>query len=392
MVRNRTLNRMGKRRFLKTLAAFGVTRPTLSTISKEDLFKHTENLNNEIPYIMAWKKIGNGDRKPLYGTIDRERWAKIKAVQNASKKLHHQLTTVLDTAYITVGCRFGSEPMLVVKRVTKKKSTKKGRVTNSPPFKRKQLDQTLPGTVSGEFKTGQNRYVIENIPVVVRDITREDHYDAYYDYDYDPVPGGAQFDHGTLMCRAQLNGSGQMVLLASGHGLKGAYQNTDDLQQPLTGDVIGDWDTIEYWRQDDATDITDFGYFETRSTVDISDRLAMDQNNSYKSSVWGAVSWDWITTHTNSATVHKQGEHTGVTSGEIVEVENDRGQKAFWNQANTKSGDSGGPHYTYINGDLYIVGVNSWGVDVGSTPEDDGLRSGGNSAEKIEDTANLIIY
>jgi len=76
---------MGKRRFLKTLAGFGVSATTLNHITKEAAAKHTEDLNKEIPYIKASHTNKDGDRNPLYGSISVEEFIKPKLVNQLHK-------------------------------------------------------------------------------------------------------------------------------------------------------------------------------------------------------------------------------------------------------------------------------------------------------------------
>jgi|GEM_PF-2762106 len=397
------LLRMGKRRFLKTLAGFGVSGTTLNWITKDALAEQTSDLEKEIPYIKAFHRKGPENEKPIYGTISREKWIKLEAAMAASNSLSTSLSKKIDTSNIVVGVRQrGRDPEIIVSYCTQRKTvpTDSGTkvVTTTPNISKETLENSVPTTRTGVVQTSAFSESVSNIPVVVEEESRIDTYDAKFDAEYSPVPGGAQFDHGTLGVRAQCDDcDGYWAMLASGHALKDAQFNSDDLQQPKNGRVIGSHDSIEFWREDANEnsyddDITDFGYFEPNSDVELTDKLALDPSGYKSIPVAGIVSWDWVKNNQFSNTVYKQGEHTGITQGEIVKVENDYGQKVFWSQANGKSGDSGGPHYTFIDGDRYFVGINSWGVDVGSTSSDDGIRTGGNCAEKIEDKANLFVY
>jgi hypothetical protein len=393
---------MGKRRFLKTLAGFGVSTTTLNWITKDALAQQTSDLKKDIPYVKAFRNTGDGNREPVYGSIPRDQWVRTEAAFNASRSLKQQLEKKTDVSNIVVATRdTDGERKLVVKYRTKKKSvpTDNGveTVTETPDISKTELETMLPSTVTGVVDTDQFTETLEDIPVLLEEETRidQDHggYDHKYDYQYRPVPSGSQFDHGTLSGRAQYqDGDQYWTLLATGHGLKDAAQNDDDLQQPNNGPKIGSHTTINYWREDSSDDVTDFGYFQPYSDIDVTDSIADDYGSYRPNPIGGIVSWDWIKNNMNSKTITKQGEHTGRTSGEIVDAENDRGQKVFWQQGNSKSGDSGGPHYTTIDGTRYFVGVHAWGVDVGSTEDDDGIRSGGNSGEKVENTANVWVY
>ena len=62
---------MGKRRFLKTLAGFGVSGTTLQYITKDALAQQTSDVKKEVPYVKALRNTGDGERTPIYGTIPR---------------------------------------------------------------------------------------------------------------------------------------------------------------------------------------------------------------------------------------------------------------------------------------------------------------------------------
>lgn len=387
MAENNTskLDRMGKRRFLKTLAGFGVSGTTLRWITPEAAAEQTEDLKKKIPYVEAYRNSAEKKREPVFGSIERDRWVKTKAGEQAAQRLKKQLQKSLDVSGIYVANRnVRGEEELIVKYTKKQNRNRTG--TTLTAASKSELERNLPPKITGRFEASEINEEVE-FPVVLKEETRIEQ--GYYSHDYQPVPGGVEMDPCSSGCRADVDS--EYVMMTAGHCLNG---RTEDVYQPENGEVIGTVDTFVFWKQDDQHDVTDFGYFSSDGDTTFTDFIGSNNgDNSYKSNpVTGTVSWDWISTDGYSSTVTRQGKTTGTRSGQIVDHENDRGQKAFWNQANSKGGDSGGPHYTFIDGNRYIVGIHAWGVDVGSTPDDDGIRSGGNSAEKIENETGAFIY
>lgn len=74
------LNKMGKRRFMKTLAGIGVSGSAIRHMSKETLAKTTGNPEKEVPmlkclYHLNHEEVKNGnkpERKAEYFTLPRD--------------------------------------------------------------------------------------------------------------------------------------------------------------------------------------------------------------------------------------------------------------------------------------------------------------------------------
>ncbi|MFB6200081.1 MAG: twin-arginine translocation signal domain-containing protein, partial [Candidatus Nanohaloarchaea archaeon] len=71
------LNTMGRRRFMKNLAALGVSAPAIAGLSQAEVSEY--DLESEVPYVKAYRTVEKqpGEapvREPVYDTIDREEW------------------------------------------------------------------------------------------------------------------------------------------------------------------------------------------------------------------------------------------------------------------------------------------------------------------------------
>lgn len=102
---------MGKRRFLKTLGAVGVSVSALRHMSKETLAKTTGDPTEEVPMLKCLRhtnheEVQSGkkpERKPEYFTLPRDEWAQIKASEHAALKLKEKLRSDSELPTLPVG-------------------------------------------------------------------------------------------------------------------------------------------------------------------------------------------------------------------------------------------------------------------------------------------------
>lgn len=403
----RNLRSMGRRRFVKTLSGLGVSAYTLKYASQEALAKQADDVDNEVPYIRALVKTDSDkiEREPVYGTIARDKWNRINTAENASQRLLEKLSKKFDAQHIAVGVsppsvgKHNSWNITVSRRVNEKSGTGAESIQSAkgPSFSLDQLKDEVPAETSGKVELEQVSEHVEGIQVEVRDEIRRE---QYYDGEYRPVPGGCDINSGTTGFRASEGSTGNFVMVTAGHVLNSINEDSSGkVYQPsgllINGDHVGNVGSSQYgddgqeaiWRQDDSSDVTDFGYYEIANGYGVTDKLASDSEGEYTNQVDGIVTWDWIKNEGYASDVYRQGSETGKKVGSIVNHENGRGQKSFWNSANSERGDSGGVHYAKVDGDTCVVGCHAWGVEV-----DGETQSGGNSAEKIEEKGHVYIY
>lgn len=389
---NLQFERMGKRRFLKTLAAFGVPSASLPYLTTDVVEAQTSDPKKEIPYIAAYDN-SNGNPKPVWDTVRQERRLKTQALEGACSRLRHELSKKynLDKVSFRAKMTETGKPEIEVAYRIQEIQGKNNVQVESPEVKKETLEATLPAKVDQKVDFGEVSGTVTDIPVFLEEqrVVEE----AYYDCEYTPVPAGCKFDHGTLCSRGWKESLDTWVIVASGHGLKHAYNNDDDLNQPDDGRKIGNHEDIAYSRVDTEYDVTDFGYFfPNMNGTDVTDDFATDACDSPYANepIAGNVSFDWVKNNLNEDTVYKQGAETGFQSGVLTSYENDRdnNEKVYWTDLESTSGDSGAPVFTEIDGDRYLVGLHAWAYETDSGDN----RAGGNTCEKINDEMGIVFY
>jgi hypothetical protein len=312
-----TLESMGKRRFLKTLAGFGVSATTLQYITKEALAEQTSDVKKEVPYVKALRNTEDGGRTPIYGTIARDKWLRINAAERASKLLARRLSKRFDSsgfeAGVTVDMSSGSpEWETVVSRITTETTvfTPEGtpkRKRTEPEFSLDQLKSELPNSMRVDMDRGKFSNDI-SVEVLARDEEKVD-CGKYYDDTYRPVSGGCDINSGSTCSRAQeQDGNQDYVMVSCGHVTESINENQGgDVTQPGTADdgtKVGYTDSSMYWQSQKI----DIGYFKPTSSVSVTDKIADENSDDYKSDpIAGIVTWDWIKSDGYLTGITKQG-------------------------------------------------------------------------------------
>lgn len=397
---------MGRRRFLSTLAGIGISATTLGHITKQDLVKATEDPTKEVPYVEGFRNTGldeNGEvqREPVYATIPRERWVKIEATLNAANRLSEKL----DYKFVSAGMekhrtRNRTEHRVKVRYKTYHKAERDddgnlSDTTSSPNVTSQAVEEQLPDKMSGIAGGRDFSEQVKGIPVIFEEA---DIYETWYENKYRPVPGGCAVSlykdlglpngTGSVACRAKKDyGDYGYVLLTCGHIIDG---KTETIGQPdATAGIIG---TVgDYTREpgDSPTGELDFGYIEPQSDVSLTDELAAYGGEYMQYPIAGTKSWDWI--KNDGTDVYRKGKATGQEYGNITSVDNENGEKHFYNSANCDSGDSGGVHYTLNEDNLesWIVGIQAWGS---GSDGDEFATSSGNAIGRVEQEYNVYVF
>lgn len=400
----RKLDRMGRRRFLNTLSGLGLSATTLSYITKDALAETTSDVTEEVPYVKLLRhtnpeEVREGavpEREPVWDTIPREKWVRVEAAHDAARQLNDRLDRKFSTSKIAaaVTSRNGDpyQKELSVKYTTVEHAD--GTVS-SPSVSFTEVERVLPSTVSGQAGGGRNAETIENIPVTItrqRKIEESCPGDVYNEDQEDMIPGGTRVGDsgsaGTTGTAATRDSDGLNVMVSCGHLLN---NDSGHLHQP--GDLKSDedLDVVNY----DLSDSNDHGYAKAYDSETFYRELASDAGGWKATDIKGIVTWDTIKSHEGDSSyeVRKQGNRTGTTKGYIVDtVEKSTGEKNFWTNSDSGSGDSGGPHYRRIQfndtDETYIVGIHAWGRGSDSCPTPE---SGGNAMEYIENQWGLTV-
>lgn len=394
MVDNKKAVRSNRRAFLKSVGA-GATALSFSAHSVA-----AQSSGGEVEYVSRIKRELNDDgefeEEPIYTTIDSNRYARIKAVENAAENIEKK-----------VDQRFGpsNDVKVVVKTLDSGKtsaergisvqartwvlhdSKKRGKREVPPTVSVESLERNLPGKVNGQATMSDGTRVSKSVPVEFEHKTIEQ--TASFNNQYRPIPGGCQITHydglytwddkeATTGCRAydKVNDDNN-VMMTAGHAMD---ESDGGIRQPDTTGVgsPGRFKNI----QDQGSDDYDFdaGFFTLDSGVDTTDKLAQSSGTT-SAGVDGTHTWEWIKTEGPTTTIDKKGRTTGNTSGHVDSYsDNDR---QFFITANQEGGDSGGPMYTTNSDGHYLAGLAVWAG---------GGNGGGNAAPYIENELDIYFY
>lgn len=409
------LSGMGRRRFLKTMSALGLSGAGIEYLTKDAVAEATGNPKDEVPFT-AQIRLKNPERlkgghpgehlemEPVIETMPRDRWVRIESAHKASKRLYRTLQQRFDDNSITVGVvtgDSGNKKLLVTRERLKHVPISDQSVQSD------EIKAALPSTVSETVGNGKYEKSMTGMSVSFEEVGHE--YFDYYSYDYNDTvgtPGGCEIEAvnlntnkgsiGTVAQPVYNKDSSSYELLTAGHVLEsrnkvyqplynggdllGKTQKVQNQGSPTTGDINGDGKT-DYYKPTNV----DAGTF---STSDYRYNLAGNGGSTdYDAQITGYWTWNKIKSEEDTGwQVTKQGTKTRRTSGDIFYTDSNR--KWFATHATGDHGDSGGIIYRKdASGTANTAGVLSTGVDLGNDGDFDGVA--GNSFDHILDSLNL---
>ena len=390
---NTKLQRMGRRRFLRTLTGLGVSGAALNYLSRDAVAE--ADLDEEVPRLGKLRHTNHEEvmrgeppeRESIHYTISRDKWAVVETAHDAAS----QVTERLKSAGFEDGARAGvttvtrnhhDQKAVVVKR-TVGETTDGQAIT--PGVSEDELKDTLPATVSGTAGGGKYQRTIEDIPVEIQTErvahplpTEQPAPDAtgpgdHYEHKYRPVPGGACIQWGTAFpgscgtsCAPAYNQDAEQYdLVTAGHVTKSEkiHQPKDDLRNNhQIGTRIDDKYKVDHPPKR-APPSFDAGVISL--SVDHRHTFAADDgDNSYLDDylITGIIGRDKLKDNENSDfEILRRGTESGMKEGTLGNVYVD--DDAFDADTDGEPGDSGGPHFTREKYDgvysyeVYIAGV-----------------------------------
>lgn len=394
MSRENKFGRMGRRRMLKTLSGLGVGAGALAHLTDDALAEMSVDLDEEVPRLKGFRhtnhdEIAEGqppEREPVYYTIPREKWVRVEA----SKDARRQINDRLDDVFQQVGREFDgieritgdagfanltgdSTHNTVVVDVNRVTVTEDG---VSPEAVRRRIEELLPAATDAVAGRGTERAeTVEDVPVQVQLV--EESLQAYYDYEYRPVPAGCQYEReggGTCTVGTPVydNTNDEYALVTAAHCLEGESQGESEVWQADTSsNHVGNRDG-DQWRQDDPDvygwDSFDACVVDLYSWYDVEHKFAADRGDDTYSSreIWGTktkTALEDLADQDDYDTIPKRGRTTGYEAGSIYWA----GDYTFKTEADSDGGDSGGPHYDTenFNGDpvAWMAGIHRSGTD-----------------------------
>lgn len=405
--------KMGRRRMLKTLSGLGVGAGVLPYLTEDVLADMSIDLDEEVPRLKGFRHTNHDavldgekpEREPVYYKIPREKWVRVEASKDARSTVSDELDNVLkqasrefvgvdriagDAGFANVSGDSTHNTIIVdINQVTV------NRDGVSPEAVRRRISELLPTTTTGVAGRGtEKEELVEGFPVQVQLV--DESLDAYYDYEYRPVPAGCQYEREdgvacTIGTPVYDNTNDESALVTVAHCLEGDSENESEVWQPDTGtDHIANRDG-DQWRLDDPDvygwDSFDGCVADLYSWYDVTYKFAADRgDNTYSDrEIWGTktkTALEDLADKDSGDTIPKRGQDTGYEAGSIYWA----GDYTFKTEADRGGGDSGGPHYDteHFDGDPY-----AWMAGIHRSGTSDYAR--GVYMEKVENEFDVTV-
>jgi hypothetical protein len=160
---------MGRRGVLKSLAALGLSGPAMDELAQQAQAA-TDGPTSEVPYVAAYQvadkeTLRNGDpveMEEVIETMPRERWVRIKAPHDASRRLYRSIHARFDAPFVSTGVQTDSTGRKEVV-VTRRLPENVDEATLPTDFET--LRDALPATISGSVGEGKEAKTLTDIPV-----------------------------------------------------------------------------------------------------------------------------------------------------------------------------------------------------------------------------------
>lgn len=347
MVENSTerFSKMGRRRFLKALSALGVSAGAFNYVSKDALAAVTDNPEKEVPRLESFRHTNHEEvtrgakpeREPVFYTISREKWTIVESAHDARERLEEKVRRRYETSLqVSVRDRKNGRGKELVVYVPKPGTRSAGNTVSVEDVR-----ETLPTEMTGVAGRKSNYSVeVSDIPIRVRASSEE--YQAYYDYEYRPVPAGSLW---------------RMVWGASEYCTVGTpvYDNSKSEERLVTAaHCFVNNDTNTFYQNDSSSTTADGvlarkkfneGGFDAAvvepQTFDTKYDFAEEGCSCYQGiAINGTLSKTYIKDlQGTDGKLTFQGARTGTSLGNVVEVSGNM----FATNHQTNTGDSGGP-------------------------------------------------
>lgn len=360
------IEKMGRRRFLKSLGKLGVTGAALANMTPTALAEVTDNPEKDVPRL-GWyehtnpKEIEHGakpEREAVYYSISREKWKLVESARDAERKVRERFNDNSFTPRVGVRTRMSGE-----KEIVAHYPTQHGR-RGPPVMSYSEFADRVPEKVDGVAGRGSKHETrVEDIPARPKKTPIK--HDAYFDYEYRPVPGGCTYrfesgGHCTAGSPAYSDKYNEDVLLTAGHCIDNydgsLYQNHIEAEDAVM------YDSEQYF-DDQYGDAGVIRFYSGSPTW----KIAEDSPDSYNPHpIVGIVTETRLRDLEGTGTdgdgvgaLAKQGATTGRVPADVVEVSD----TTFQTNADRDGGDSGGPYdelrpaTTSTGYGLFIAGI-----------------------------------
>lgn len=396
------LGQMGRRRFARTLSAFGLSATTVQYLSQETLAKQTGSLRDRVPYV-AYLASDNPDgvdderdetgRAPIYETIEYEAWEHVQALHDAADQINDRLRALPGANLVRASVRRvtdGQNSKLVPNVEYTTLETRDG--VQEPAISFDRVVSEVPSRVTGHVGTGSKKRVVDTYDVRFEQSTQRQQ--NYYTDKYRPVPGGCKLTKGgnthvgTLGTPAYSNDLNEHTWVTAGHLFEDTDQRAHQPKEPFLGG-----NRIGYCHSRIEGAFHDSAVIDRDSEDDDLYDMAKDGGGTEGWLIDGIVTWDTILNKEEAGgwNLTLQGLATGRNSGELYDVYNGIGRSKYFKiRVASDDGDSGGPHFKKVTNDgmeyVYIAGIHMRGS------EDPSIKDAQATAmSAIEDAQNVSV-
>lgn len=343
------LNRMSRRRFLRTATAMGVSASALAYGTQDGLVAAADE--NEVPYVRYVNNYpGDRESEPVYASIHRDEWEVRHTADDAAEKIGHQIEDQgWETGLVAPGWGADEDtPNGFGVHVEYRTVVHADGSVSEPAPSYDEVRRKLPNTINGEVSDGNGGTHSRQVPVKVERVRDEKTIQTSGNPADPDTPGGykvesASGDYFTLCATfdSDYNGLGSIT---TGHAT--------DLNENVIcqGDVIGDVEDRNNGIDIDWAFVDDDGENHVSQLTDGDGSQMLEQ-------VSGIVSDSAMKNDAGtSETYYTQGKVTERTACTVIGV-NGFGSSWVKVSSDVQDGDSGGPVFNVSGSDAYIGGV-----------------------------------
>jgi hypothetical protein len=199
---------MGRRRFIESLTALGVSSGAAAALTPEKLLELTNDPTSEVPRL-GWYEFQNKDAvidgeeppepEPMYYTIPRDQWRQVEGAKQAAR----ELSSRFDDPQVNTAIRKHDHGVAVEVQYERFVRDVDGQpiLEREPAIDLEDVRASVPDRASAQVTFADKTETVENIPVTVREKTDieerscdEDAPEECYFYRrYRPLGAGCEF-------------------------------------------------------------------------------------------------------------------------------------------------------------------------------------------------------
>lgn len=371
------LMRMGRRRFLETLSGLGVSASVLEDISKETLSDLVDDPRTEVPYVRSYVHTNHEavvtsgvtpERAPVYDTMPREQWVRIKSAHDARRQVERHLDNVDQPFDVWVTTDRNGDKLIEVEIYDRGS-------LGSADYRR--IERSVPASIDGVAGRGTDaETTVDDIPTAVtrtridapepeRVSPTDD--DLYYRDEWDEMPAGAAMlssdesswdsqDDIKLFLGTTCTPINGDEMVVSGHVVDEEQTVSDvrvDVSNPALLEANG-----TYYYDPEFQNVDDYrNPSGAPSNVDAA--IVSSQSTQYQfatdigtttGDIWGTVSQSTLERIEDDGTsqyetFERQGARTGSNTSFGIDKVNDIYFEPDLSASDVGKGDSGGPFY-----------------------------------------------